>query len=122
MTEKGAPDILDYKEDIVKGLIELVNDQVRARVPVCPCGMHPWCAQWHHRVVHGMSRTLDTHVACCPLLGVQEASAQEHANDTTTHQFLFNVYQMEVRACVSLHARICLDVLCLEDGGLYEKP
>jgi len=52
VNEKAAPDILDYKEETVQQLLELVNEQ--------------------------------------------EAGAQEHANDTTTHQFLFNVYQMEI--------------------------
>jgi len=52
VNEKAAPDILDYKEETVQNLLELVKEQ--------------------------------------------ETSAQEHANDTTTHQFLFNVYQMEI--------------------------
>merc|ERR1711990_81543 len=52
VSEKGAPEILQYQDEAVDGLLELIKQQ--------------------------------------------EIDASEQANESTTNQFLFNVYQMEI--------------------------
>jgi hypothetical protein len=52
VSEKSSPEILQYEEEAVKELLELLREQ--------------------------------------------EEAARQHATDTIQHQFVFNVYQMEV--------------------------